>query len=278
MLKTRVITALVLVSIFLAALFYLPPLGWAVFATLVAVLAAWEWGGLMGYGKSPRLFCAAGVAVVASLLMALRPAAFALEAGFSETAASFALWFYVPAALFWLLAVPLWLRQRWRLPRGLAGLALGALIVFPTWLAMIQLRQLGAAAMLAIMATIWLADIAAYFSGRHFGRHKLAPNISPGKTWEGAIGAAIGVTLYGFLLLPVLPGALAEHKLLFGLSLLLLTAISISGDLFESMLKRQAGIKDSSGLLPGHGGVLDRIDSLTSTLPLVAFAWLSFLH
>ena len=119
MLKTRVITALVLVSIFLAALFYLPPLGWAVFATLVAVLAAWEWGGLMGYGKSPRLFCAAGVAVVASLLMALRPAAFALEAGFSETAASFALWFYVPAALFWLLAVPLWLRQRWRLPRGL---------------------------------------------------------------------------------------------------------------------------------------------------------------
>jgi len=127
---------------------------------------------------------------------------------------------------------------------------------------------------LAIMAVVWLADIGAYFSGRRFGKHKLAPAISPGKTWEGAIGGGVLVLAYGLLLSSRLPAALAGNLLLLLPVLLLLTAISIVGDLFESLLKRQAGLKDSSNVLPGHGGVLDRIDSLTSTMPLVALVWL----
>ena len=125
------------------------------------------------------------------------------------------------------------------------------------------------------MALVWIADIAAYFSGRAFGRHKLAPSVSPGKTWEGAVGAVVAVILYGLALRHFYPQMYAPIFTQAPLALLIvglvvLTAISIIGDLFESLLKRQAGIKDSSNLLPGHGGVLDRIDSLTSTLPMVA--------
>ena len=125
---------------------------------------------------------------------------------------------------------------------------------------------------LAAMALVWMADVAAYFAGRRFGRHKLAPSISPGKTWEGVGGAVLGVVIYGLVVLIASP--LKHHvpanMALMVLLLLVLTALSIAGDLFESLLKRQAEIKDSSQLLPGHGGVLDRIDSLTSTLPIVA--------
>jgi phosphatidate cytidylyltransferase len=137
------------------------------------------------------------------------------------------------------------------------------------------LKQAGGLALIAIMATVWLADIAAYFSGRAFGRHKLAPSISPGKTWEGALGGGLAVVVYGFVLAPKLPVALAGNLALLFVVLVLLTVISVIGDLFESLLKRQAGLKDSSSILPGHGGVLDRIDSLTSTLPLVALVWLT---
>jgi phosphatidate cytidylyltransferase len=123
------------------------------------------------------------------------------------------------------------------------------------------------------MALVWVADISAYFVGRAFGRHKLAPAISPGKTWEGASGAILGGLLYVFLLRQYgnLPLTLSVAAIVPVTAVLV--AISIIGDLFESMIKRQAGVKDSSQLLPGHGGVLDRIDSLTSTLPLVVAAF-----
>ena len=135
-------------------------------------------------------------------------------------------------------------------------------------------------ALQAVVAfTWWVADIAAYFSGRRFGRHKLAPAISPGKTWEGAVGAGVGVLAFGYavalhggLALPLQAGWPGLAPLLVAY-----TALSIIGDLFESLLKRQAGLKDSGTLLPGHGGILDRIDSLTSTLPLAGLAalWLA---
>jgi len=124
------------------------------------------------------------------------------------------------------------------------------------------------------MALVWIADIAAYFTGRAFGRRKLAPQISPGKTWEGAYGATVGVLVYGLAMYGLFAPSNGVSPLLLVPVLLLLTAVSIIGDLFESLLKRQAGIKDSSQLLPGHGGILDRIDSLTSTLPLVTLFWL----
>ncbi|MBS1228758.1 MAG: phosphatidate cytidylyltransferase [Proteobacteria bacterium] len=274
MLKTRIVTALVLFCAFLSALFYLPPLGWLVFATLVAAVAAWEWGALMALAGASRVALAGGLALICLSLAALDPTALGLDAGFADAGWRLGRWFYVPSAAFWLLAVPLWLRRRWPLPKSAPGVAIGLLVILPTWLALVQLRQAGALALIAIMAVVWLADIAAYFFGRALGRHKLAPAISPGKTWEGAAGGALAVIVYGLALAPRLPGVLSENFLLLLLVLIVLTAISVMGDLFESLLKRLAGLKDSSNILPGHGGVLDRIDSLTSTLPLVALVWL----
>lgn len=278
MLKTRVITAFFLLLAFLGALFYLPATGWVVFATLVAAVAGWEWGALMRSGATVRLLVGGAVTAVCAGLAVLDPAALGIAPGFSDAAWRMGRWFYIPAALFWILLVPIWMKCRWPLPRNPLGLAVGALLIIPTWLALVQLREAGGISLLGVMALVWLADIAAYFFGRTFGRHKLAPSISPGKTWEGAIGAGFAVLVYGFALSSRLPSALAgNHVVLFAV-LLALTAVSIIGDLFESLLKRQAGLKDSSNVLPGHGGVLDRIDSLTSTLPLVTLVWLISLH
>jgi len=278
MLRTRVITAVFLVAAFLSALFYLPPLGWVIFAALVAAVAAWEWGALMGLGATARLALGGVTMAICAAVTTLDPIALGIGPDSSGAAWRLGRWFYLPTAAFWLLLVPAWMKRRWPLPKSAAGLAIGALLILPTWLALVQLRQAGAPALLAIMAVVWLADIAAYFSGRTFGKHKLAPAISPGKTWEGAIGAAIAVLVYGFILSSNLPSVLATNHALLFVVLLLLTAVSIIGDLFESLLKRQAGLKDSSSILPGHGGVLDRIDSLTSTLPLLALLWLGILR
>ena len=153
----------------------------------------------------------------------------------------------------------------------------GAMLLIPTALAMMHLRTIGPWVLLGTMAVVWVADIAAYFSGRAFGRHKLAPSISPGKTWEGALGGALGVLLFGFGILVAFGARQPGGAFVIALALLAWTAISVIGDLFESLLKRQAGLKDSGSILPGHGGILDRIDSLTSTLPIVALAsvWLA---
>lgn len=276
MLKTRVITAVVLLAAFLFALFGLPPAGWAAFAGLIVALAAWEWGALMRWQSASRILLGIGALLVCDAFVFLAPAALGLAGDFSPALAwSFGRWLYLPAAAFWLVLVPLWMVRRWPLPSGIVGLAVGAVVIFPTWLALVHLHQGGGTFVLAIMALVWVADIAAYFSGRQFGRHKLAPAISPGKTWEGAIGAGVGVLVYGFVLADRLPPVLRDSALLLAAVLIALTAVSIIGDLFESLLKRSAGLKDSSNVLPGHGGVLDRIDSLTSTLPLVALVWLA---
>ncbi|HRD87303.1 MAG TPA: phosphatidate cytidylyltransferase [Accumulibacter sp.] len=274
MLRTRVITAVVLLAVFLLALFHLSPFGWLLFVTAVAAVAAWEWGALMQLAGVPRIALGVALATVCLLVAIAEPAAVGLAAGFSDSAWRLGVSFYLPAAFFWLLLAPVWLWRRWPLASTVPALAAGAVLLLPLWLALVQLRQAGPLTVLAIMAVVWLADIGAYFSGRRFGKHKLAPAISPGKTWEGAIGGGVLVLAYGLLLSSRLPAALAGNLLLLLPVLLLLTAISIVGDLFESLLKRQAGLKDSSNVLPGHGGVLDRIDSLTSTMPLVALVWL----
>jgi len=267
MLKTRIVTALVLLALVLPSLFFLPQAYWALLVALFIGVAAWEWGGLLGFDQTKRVLTGAAQAMLCAAAVLLDPAA--IDGALS-------LWVMVSygiAALFWCAVIPFWLRAKWKLPHGLPGLLVGLVVLFPTWLALVQLRVTGPGVLLAIMATVWMADIAAYFSGKTFGKHKLAPTISPGKTWEGAIGAGIGVVLYGIALrlgFSFEPVGLP----LWVLGLLAVTAISIMGDLYESMLKRQAGIKDSSNVLPGHGGVLDRIDSLTSTLPVVALLWL----
>ena len=274
MLRTRVITAIVLFAAFFGALFYLPPLGWLLFVTAVASIAAWEWGALMRLSAAGQVSLGVLLAVLCAIVAVLQPGAVGLGAGFDATAWRLGAYFYLPAAVFWLLLVPVWLQRRWPLANPVLALATGMVLLLPVWLALIQLRQAGPLALLAIMAIVWLADIGAYFAGRSLGTHKLAPGISPGKTWEGAIGGAVAVLAYGLRMSSRMPDGLAGNLPLLLLVLVVLTAISILGDLFESLLKRQAGLKDSSSILPGHGGVLDRIDSLTSTLPLVALVWL----
>jgi phosphatidate cytidylyltransferase len=143
---------------------------------------------------------------------------------------------------------------------------LGLVLLLATWVALTGLQNISPWLLLGVLATVWLADSAAYFAGKRFGRHKLAPEISPGKTWEGVVGAMLAATIYGLALCHLL-----HYTRWLILGLWLIVVLSIMGDLFESLLKRQAGVKDSSHLLPGHGGVLDRIDGLIPTLPLVLF-------
>ncbi len=259
MLKQRIITAVFLVALFIGVLFYLPAVYVPIALAVIVALAAWEWGGLMRLDQVARW-------LYASILLLF---CWQILIGAPDLADAI----FGISALFWLLVAPLWFRFKWALSGNDAfGYVLGALVILPMWLAMIVLFRVGPMLLLAVMAIVWVADISAYFAGRRFGRHKLAPSISPGKTWEGVAGAAAGVMLYGGVLLNFSP--LGDHWSVGPLAtigvLVVLTAVSVAGDLFESLLKRQAGIKDSSQLLPGHGGVLDRVDSLTSTLPLAA--------
>ena len=259
MLKARIITALVLVTALGLILFVMPPIAAGLAFAVIAATAAWEWAGLMKQDMPARyldggsiLFCCWQLTANLSQLV---PILFGL------------------ATVFWLLVVPLWFRYKWTLAgNDMFGYLLGALVILPTWAAMVALHAVDTWLMLGVMALVWVADIAAYFAGRAFGRRKLAPNISPGKTWEGVAGAVVGVLVYGGLVLSLSPlgGKLPLSWPVLAALLLVLTAVSVMGDLFESLLKRQAGIKDSSQLLPGHGGVLDRIDALTSTLPVAA--------
>jgi len=276
-LKARVITALFLLLAFLSALFWLPAALWAGFAALIVALGGWEWAGLMRQKTTARAAYAVASAV---LCLALTNLIFDWPAQhqLSQEGAALLFALYGLALILWLAIVPVWMAQHWQVNNPLLLALVGWLVLLPAGLALIQLREKGPLLLLAAMAVVWIADIAAYFTGRAFGQRKLAPAISPGKTWEGAYGALAAVLAYGLILAAgsgkVSISALSLLGL--GLALTLLTAISIIGDLFESLMKRQAGVKDSGKLLPGHGGILDRIDSLTSTLPLVGLVALIF--
>ena len=257
MLRTRVITALLLVAGLALILFGLPPVAAVLTFAAIAALAAWEWGGLMRQDQPARVMYAFVLLLFCWQLTVAAPQLVPILLAVSTG--------------FWILVVPLWFRFKWTLAgNDFFGYLLGALVILPTWAAMVALHAVSVWLMLAVMALVWVADISAYFAGRAFGKHKLAVTISPGKTWEGVAGAVVGVLVYGGIVLTFSPlqGRLALPLMV--LLLILLTAVSVMGDLFESLLKRQAGIKDSSNLLPGHGGVLDRIDALTSTLPVAA--------
>lgn len=267
MLRTRVLTVLVVLPLVLACLFLAPPTLWALFAWLVLGLAAWEWARLVGFDRPESAFFIVaflGLGAAWQWLPAARAWALPLDA--------FSL-------LFWCAIAPWWLGSRRRMaPKWLAAL-LGWLLLLAALAAVTRLRELpvpgtlsgGASTLLFLMAIAWVADIAAYFAGRTFGKHKLAPSISPGKSWEGVAGGLLAVTGYLLLLHACdTPLFSALHPLLLVVLGWALTGISIVGDLFESLLKRQAGMKDSSKLLPGHGGVLDRIDSLIALAPTAA--------
>ncbi|WP_341685867.1 phosphatidate cytidylyltransferase [Limnohabitans sp.] len=274
MLMQRVITAVVLLALLLPALF--APVAWPWMAlTLVFIAAgAWEWGRLQGMNF--------GASVVGSLLV-LGLCADAYLSGWVQQPTP---WLWQGVGVLWvLLAV-------WMLRRGVLGWAqwplaarwpLGLLLIAAAWLALSQARVLGVNFLLSSMALVWVADIAAYFFGRALGgriiRRKLAATISPGKSWEGALGGFLGVCVLAWgwqrLESTLAVDGPSLYTLLFQrgaawavLALVFLTAMSVVGDLVESLVKRSAGMKDSSQLLPGHGGVLDRVDALLPTLPL----------
>lgn len=262
MLKTRIITALILLPLGVGIVIFAPKMLFAAIFSGVLVLASWEWAALIGLnGKAERLIFAAaalGLLAVTFWLGDWR-------------------WLAITALIVWLLlclwlARPTFARGPGALSAGLKGGA--GLATYTGALAgALMLRPEGEPGYLlfAMLAIVWAADTGAYFAGRQFGRRKLAPTISPGKTWAGLVGG-------------VLSGIVAAlvSGLLFKLSaqqLLLLSGIatgavllSIAGDLFVSLVKRQAGAKDTGSLLPGHGGILDRLDSTVAALPLLAIA------
>ncbi len=261
MLLKRILTVAVLLPLFLAGLFLLPPAGWALALLLMLGAGAAEWArlsGLSGRGAWIYTLLMLTAAVIWVMIAAQRPLLPLAQV----------LW--LVSALFWVFVVPLWLWRGWRLQSPLLRLATGFIVLFPTWLALVHLQH-KPWLMLALMAVVWVADCAAYFAGHQWGRNKLAPAISPGKTWEGVAGAVLGVAVYhAAVWYWGLSSTMTGSGVLLALLVAAMVPLSILGDLFESWIKRQAGVKDSGTLLPGHGGVLDRIDALTSTLPLAA--------
>ncbi len=276
MLKTRIITAFFLLVAFLSALFWLPQFFWLVLCSLISGGAAWEWGRLTALNSKQQW----GYAIIVGIFCMSIGYFSGLSGKVNDVSLDTLLIAFLLSAVFWLGCVPWWLVYKWKLSLRVAAILTGAIVILPAGLALAYLRLFGPWFLLIAMAAIWIADIAAYFTGRAFGKHKLAPSISPGKTWEGALGAVVAVSLFGYCLVLVQRGfhfSLWE-LIAIGVGFIGLTALSIGGDLFESLLKRQAGLKDSSNILPGHGGILDRIDSLTSTLPLVGLITLLFLR
>jgi phosphatidate cytidylyltransferase len=228
------------------------------------VVAGHEWGGLAGYGSRGRwIFC--GGLVLSAL--AIGWAVTRGPAGVSGAGVERAL--YGVSCIFWILVAPAWLARGWRVRNPLAAAVVGWIVLVPTWLALARL-QADPAQLLQLLAIVWLADTAAYGAGRAWGRHKLAPRVSPGKTWEGVAGAAAAVAVYYVVLSALEPARPWSSGWAGMLVFAGVTAMSIVGDLFESLMKRQAGVKDSGTLLPGHGGVLDRIDGLLAALPFAA--------
>lgn len=254
MLKTRIITALGLVLLMLAALFLFPVPLWVGFSTCLIGLALWE------YARMVRM------PFLSQMLY------FTLSLGgsifFWKTGAHLPNILHIGILVFWLVLVPLWLVRRWPLPQGLGAWCLGWLLMFPAWLALIEWRPdvkpETAGKLLMLMGIVWIADIAAYFTGKTWGRRKIAHLISPGKTWEGVYGAVAAVLIYAYLIF--LTAGLNDIPSSWPLIAILLTAVAVIGDLLESWFKRCAHIKDSSRLLPGHGGVYDRIDGLIAVL------------
>jgi phosphatidate cytidylyltransferase len=258
----RVLTAAVLLAIFVPTLFFAPAIVWALLLALVAGVAGHEWARISAFpGHLPAVYGVgmSTMAVVVYLMPSHHEAILIL---------------YAMAAAFWVLVAPLWLANRWHGERFFVRALVGALVILPTWAAAVGLRDRSPWLLLGVMALVWIADIAAYYAGRRFGRHKLAPEISPGKSWEGVFGAGLALVLYASAISAAIIGLRIPGALVLAAALLY---FSILGDLFESWMKRLAGVKDSGTLLPGHGGVLDRIDALSAALPIAA-GILHFVH
>ncbi|MGH6612294.1 MAG: phosphatidate cytidylyltransferase [Burkholderiaceae bacterium] len=277
MLKQRVVTALILSLVAVGAMLW-SPFAFAVVATAVMGLALAEWLRLAGASQalSIGLALVVSAALLASVLLTPNARAFVTSVVVPLSVLASAIWLLLAIVLVQPNVMAI------KLPRPL-GMALALVLVFAAWFALIRFLFDGMVMLLSVLFIVWIADTAAYFAGRAFGRRKLAPHISPGKTWAGVAGAVAAVLLTALIVQQLASDASIYSNRLFAangglLALLLLAwlvAMSVIGDLFESLLKRQAGVKDSGQLLPGHGGVLDRVDALVPVLPAaVLIQWL----
>ena len=277
MLKQRVITALVLLAVIIGVLALGGTTAWGVLMLPVMALAIHEWTRLLGRQASPALPISLAVAIAY---------------GAWPSDATPAPEWLVPVlgigVLAWIFVA---FRSVFRVRPSCSSPWLAAFSMLLLWVSLFELRNLGAGVLISAMAIVWLADIGAYFSGRAFGQHKLAPRVSPGKTWEGVAGGAvlcIGTALVVARAgagaaggsLPLFSTVVSQHLGLIGMAvvLMLLVLLSVMGDLYESLLKRHAGVKDSGTCLPGHGGMFDRIDALVPTMPLCLLIWLLMVH
>ncbi len=269
MLKQRVITAIALLALLIPILLAPNPAPFLGFVAVAIGLAAWEWARLNGLSGLLAFAFGFAALVLLGLIHSYVPRV--------------PTWIWLAVFAGWALGGSLALRHAsmgWIKLSGPLRLCLGLLVLVPTGLAFLAWKALGLNALLSALCLVWVADVAAYFGGRRFGRRKLAPVISPGKSWEGVWSGVLGVLLLAVLWVqfvdvqPWVDGPSLYGRLVSGLGwpltalvLLLLAALSVVGDLFESLVKRAAGAKDSSQLLPGHGGILDRIDALLPVLP-----------
>lgn len=269
MLRWRVLTAAVLAPAVLLAIWYWPPHLLAALFAVIVVLAGWEWTQLM---KAPAplqaLLASAFAAVVVFGWWVLATPGGALAA-------------LTLAAAWWILASAWTVRVGLGAPLRIEGtavwIAVGLLVLWPAWLGLVYLHGHlpdGPVWVVFLLLLVWGADTGAYFAGRAWGRHRLAPRISPGKTWEGVIGGAVAALVVGLGFVAWMDPVRPAWPILALLAAVVI-AVSVLGDLFESLLKRQQGVKDSGALLPGHGGLLDRVDSLTAAAPVMAagLAW-----
>ncbi|MFP5466519.1 MAG: phosphatidate cytidylyltransferase [Gammaproteobacteria bacterium] len=270
MLKQRIITALVMLAVLLPALFHSRIEYFALLTLLLIAAAGWEWCRLNGVAG--RASIVAGV-FLGGLMAVLWWHSFLDEARLAIWVIASVAWAGIATTLL-SRGVPQW--GAW--PSGLR-LVGGGLLLAVAWLALVEARRIGLVYLLSVLTLVWMADIAAYFGGKTWGRRKLAPTISPAKSWEGACSGFAGVCLLAAFWIWYDSLRKDDSLSIFGLMLqhgwiwlvaavLSLTAMSVVGDLIESLVKRSAGVKDSSGLLPGHGGVLDRVDALLPVLPV----------
>ena len=283
MLKQRIITALILAPAAILAIFYLSLINFAAAMLVVMAIGAWEWGPLMGCAnKRYRIAFVSVTSILIATLWYFLPLDTLWDAPkHLVDEANIVLWL---AVAWWLLSAGLtFLYPRfskfWSSHRSVRGL-FGWLTLVPTWLAFMALRSSdyqvdpyhGAQLLMFLFLMVWSADVGAYFVGKSIGKHKLLPNVSPGKTLEGFLGgvifACVMVVIAGYFI----DWTMAQYRIVIPVTILI-TTISVLGDLNESMFKRQAGVKDSGTILPGHGGILDRIDSLTATAPIYALCY-----
>lgn len=260
MLKTRIVTALFLLSGLMLLLFSASAATWSIAALIVTWLGSREWSGFVHLSEVSTIIHSALYLVIGAGLILLPQTIFA---HYESLVRIVILGF---ASFFWIVIAPIWLIRNATLTNKWLMTALGMMLLLATCIALQGLREISPWLLLGTILTVSIADSAAYFSGKRFGRHKLAPEISPGKTWEGVYGALAAVTLYGAVL------CYTQHfSFWLIVSLWMLVALSVIGDLVESLMKRKAGIKDSGNLLPGHGGVMDRIDGMLPALTVTLF-------